>query len=200
MSFERVTGKITIWRVRYFLITCYCLSYTAAISTVLDIAWAFNGMDNLLFAFKILLKRIFLNPLETGTKRGVKMQTRETPGELGRTELQNACCLHTPLRRLVAKSVTTGLLFHYCNSGSLEERGPASLPACLISLFLLVAGRHGAHAHCLNSTTMEEFSWKVKQAVCIGSVNHLASSRGLVALLSCVRLAFPCYVLDFLRK
>lgn len=55
-------GKITIWTVRYFLITCYCLSYTAAISsTVLDIAWAFNEMDQLLlsFHFKFFQKGFF---------------------------------------------------------------------------------------------------------------------------------------------
>lgn len=67
---------------------------------------------------------------------------------------------------------------------------PASFP-----LFLQVAGRHGTYAHCLNSSIMEKLSWKVKQLVCIGSVGHLASSRELVALLNCVRLAFPCYVL-----
>lgn len=41
---------------------------------------------------------------------------------------------------------------------------------------------------------MEQLSWKVKQPVCIGNVSHLATSRGLVALVDCGRLAFPCKV------
>lgn len=123
---------------------------------------------------------------------------KETPGELGRTELQNPCFLHTPLRRQVVKSITTGLLLHYCSSRSLEEGVPACLPA--FPFFFLIAGRQGTHAYCLNSSTMEKFSWKVKQPVCIGSISHLATSRGPMALLNCVRLAFPCYILYSSRK
>lgn len=132
------------------------------------------------------------------------MNWRETPGELGRTELQNACFLHTPLRRLVVKSVPTGLLLHYYMYLQKLGGGRVCLPAFPFFFrkkrYRKVAGGHSTQAHYLNSSSMEKFSWKVKHPVCIGSVSHLASSRGLVALLNCMRLAFPCYVLYSSRK
>lgn len=148
-------GKKLQYGQRYFLITCYCLSYTGATSsTVLDMAQAFNEMEKVLFAFKTLLKRIFLNHLQRGSKRGVKIWTKETPGELGRTELQNSCFLHTPLRWLMVKCQNQAFnpLLPLQNLGG----GRASLPACQISLF--PSGSRKAWYTC----TLLEFQQYVK--------------------------------------
>lgn len=77
---------------------------------MLDIAWAFNEMDKLLLPlhFAFFGKGFFQILWKKGQKEESKCELERLLGELGRTELRNACFLHTLLRKLVAESVHNG--------------------------------------------------------------------------------------------